>query len=439
MLTDAHHTTGTQRIFFDVTETSLKNYGTGIQRAVTEILRGLGEISDETISIVPVKITKPRAGGVNLTMVRATVFGGLDPTVPTDFLEPASPNGQMEQTARERMGSRLYGMGASIWNSLASGPFSFATDLRASNFIADNLVSWIRSRIISPERPAHIVLQAQSNDFLLICDSYWGRGPEDFLGLIETTKIVRKTVLLVHDVIHLSHPDLVQAKSSRDFNKYATQLYESVDEICFISEFSKKSFLSFFPQHLSKAGPVIHLAPTKFILPETAIVERPPNSIVCLGTLDSRKNISFVLDWFELFGSDWILTLVGRPGWDSKSLKSRLLALTQKHSNLHWRQNANDELLAGILSSHVIGLAPSSLEGFGLPLVEFSNFGMKVVANDIPVFREVAPKGTIFFQSESLEELQKCLLLARISPPVEPVRRSWADVAADLQAELQLH
>ncbi len=55
---------------------------------------------------------------------------------------------------------------------------------------------------------------------------------------------------------------------------------------------------------------------------------------------------------------------------------------------------------------------PSMIEGFGIPLIEAAHAGVPMAVNDIAVFREIAPEGTLFFDvndsnnlSESLRQL----------------------------------
>ena len=50
-------------------------------------------------------------------------------------------------------------------------------------------------------------------------------------------------------------------------------------------------------------------------------------------------------------------------------------------------------------------IAASEAEGFGLPLIEASFYGLPVLARDINVFREVAGEAASYFDGDSVEGL----------------------------------
>ncbi len=54
---------------------------------------------------------------------------------------------------------------------------------------------------------------------------------------------------------------------------------------------------------------------------------------------------------------------------------------------------------------------PSAYEGFGLPILEAQKFGVPVIASDIPVLREVAGEGAIFFELGNSEQLADAIEL----------------------------
>jgi glycosyltransferase involved in cell wall biosynthesis len=53
---------------------------------------------------------------------------------------------------------------------------------------------------------------------------------------------------------------------------------------------------------------------------------------------------------------------------------------------------------------------PSHFEGFGLPVIEAQSYGLPVIASDIPVLREVAGEGALFFPEGDAEAMAQCML-----------------------------
>lgn len=52
---------------------------------------------------------------------------------------------------------------------------------------------------------------------------------------------------------------------------------------------------------------------------------------------------------------------------------------------------------------------PSHYEGFGLPVIEAQSHGLPVIASDIPVLREVAGDGAVFFPKGNAQALAECM------------------------------
>ncbi|MEJ2793939.1 glycosyltransferase family 1 protein [Iodobacter sp. LRB] len=91
---------------------------------------------------------------------------------------------------------------------------------------------------------------------------------------------------------------------------------------------------------------------------------------------------------------------------------------------------------------------PSHFEGFGLPIVEAQSFGLPVIASDIPVLREVAGEGALYFPEGDAEAMADCMqrlyeddqLFSEISAKAKKnaARFSW-EKAAKETGELFMH
>lgn len=113
--------------------------------------------------------------------------------------------------------------------------------------------------------------------------------------------------------------------------------------------------------------------------------------ILCVGTIEPRKNHKFLLDVFEnyLFKQGISLVLVGRIGWNVSSLVQRIENSEYLDKQLFHFTGLNDQTL-DYLYDHAVALAfPTHGEGFGLPMIEAFEKGLPVIASDIPVLREV--------------------------------------------------
>ena len=84
-----------------------------------------------------------------------------------------------------------------------------------------------------------------------------------------------------------------------------------------------------------------------------------------------------------------------------------------------------DDALRRIYAEAVAFIFPSLAEGFGLPLVEAMAAGCRVIASDIPAFREIADKSVLLFDPYSVDDLATAMRWC-LENPQEPAIASAA-------------
>jgi glycosyltransferase involved in cell wall biosynthesis len=110
-----------------------------------------------------------------------------------------------------------------------------------------------------------------------------------------------------------------------------------------------------------------------------------------------------------------ILEARGRPvkvyhvGRDEAFLLARALQSVALASPIETVSGLSDEALAEAYRGAACMIAPSTYEGFCLPIIESQALGIPVVCSDIPVFREVAGQGAMFFDPHDPEAIADCL------------------------------
>ncbi len=171
-------------------------------------------------------------------------------------------------------------------------------------------------------------------------------------------------------------------------------------------------------------------------------------SFLMVGTLEPRKRHGQVLDAFEQFWAQNIpanLVIVGKPGWLTEALTTRLSTHPQLGHQLFWMQSASDEYLEKIYAAARCLIAASEAEGFGLPLIEAARHGLPIIARDIPVFREVAQDHAMYFAGDDgaalATAIQSWLALAKQqkTPDSSQIQRqTWAQSAQQLLSRMIL-
>ncbi|MGE0234979.1 glycosyltransferase family 4 protein [Methylocystis sp.] len=158
----------------------------------------------------------------------------------------------------------------------------------------------------------------------------------------------------------------------------------------------------------------------------TSITQVDSPFLLSVGTLEPRKCYDVALDAMEELWNSGIearYVIVGRYGWVSKALQSRVLEHEQYGKRLHWLQNANDADLNCLYQNARALVFPSLAEGFGLPIMEAANHGLPVIASDIPIFRELAGEHISYFKkldsSALAAQLRKALSTPKQAPRIE--------------------
>jgi glycosyltransferase involved in cell wall biosynthesis len=171
-------------------------------------------------------------------------------------------------------------------------------------------------------------------------------------------------------------------------------------------------------------------------------------TFLIVATIEPRKGHAQVLEAFEqLWRSDLRLNLVfvGKQGWMVEPFINYLQQHPELGSRLFWLDSISDHYLEQVYTASTCLIAASYGEGFGLPLVEAAQYGLPIVARDIPVFREVAGEHAYYFSAESpsqlAESIQQWLQLYRegVHPPSRdmPVI-TWSQSTTQLMDRLSL-
>jgi glycosyltransferase involved in cell wall biosynthesis len=131
-------------------------------------------------------------------------------------------------------------------------------------------------------------------------------------------------------------------------------------------------------------------------------------SFLSVSTIEPRKGHAQLLDAADVLwrkGKDICLVFVGKPGWNVDALVERIEGHKYFGEQLFWLKGISDEYL-DLLYQEASCLVSSSFgEGFGLPIVEAALKNMPLIVRDIPVFREVAGDGAVYFSGTQPEDL----------------------------------
>jgi glycosyltransferase involved in cell wall biosynthesis len=126
----------------------------------------------------------------------------------------------------------------------------------------------------------------------------------------------------------------------------------------------------------------------------------PAHTILYVGTIEPRKNLSLLLDAYALLrsrqavGDETKLVMVGKKGWLYEPFFRHLQEMGLEGEVIFPGYVPDDELPA-IYGAADVFVYPSLFEGFGLPVLEAMACGVPVVCSNASSLPEVAGEAAL--------------------------------------------
>ncbi|MGA8089529.1 MAG: glycosyltransferase family 1 protein [Terracidiphilus sp.] len=141
--------------------------------------------------------------------------------------------------------------------------------------------------------------------------------------------------------------------------------------------------------------------------------------LLCVAQHRRNKNVLLAIRAFKRviaagqITSDSRLVIVGVPGPESAKIYCFVRA-TGLSERIVFVSGISDAEMTWCYRNCELLLAPSSVEGFGLPVVEAELAGCRIVCSDIPAFREVGNEGCRYVEltQDSDQQFAKAIVLS---------------------------
>jgi glycosyltransferase involved in cell wall biosynthesis len=205
------------------------------------------------------------------------------------------------------------------------------------------------------------------------------------------------TIVSLHDLYPFDIPEnfgFLKGVVNRELMHHCLR---NVDAIACVSGSTRARLRERFGARLSRKAVTILNA----VEPVPVAEARPPRELrtgepflLCIAQHRQNKNIPLALDIFERLVRNGLvreatrLLLVGIPGPDTPLIQARIREGGLEQRVVHLSGISDAELQWCYRHCELL-LAPSSIEGFGLPVAEAMLAGCPVVCSDIAAFREI--------------------------------------------------
>jgi len=205
-----------------------------------------------------------------------------------------------------------------------------------------------------------------------------------------------KKVLTIHDLSAVLFPEYHVPQGFWIQRFVLPLMMKNADEIITVSEYTKSDIATWYNRKTHVTA--IPLATRKF--PQSTFIPLEQHYILCVGTIEPRKNIETLICAYELLkdhGYQGQLVLVGKKGWKCEYI-FEMIDQSRWKKDISWKGYVYLEELDGYYRNAEVFVYPSVYEGFGLPLLEAMHYGVPVIAGWNSSLKEVMGDAGLNFQ-----------------------------------------
>jgi glycosyltransferase involved in cell wall biosynthesis len=159
----------------------------------------------------------------------------------------------------------------------------------------------------------------------------------------------------------------------------------------------------------------------------------PMEYLLCLSTLEPRKNIRLLIEAYDELLSekklDIDLVLAGRKGWLVDDLLVGLSDMTV--NRIHFTGFVDENLLPYVYRRAKAFVFPSIYEGFGVPPIEAMSMGIPVISSDAASLPEVLGDAAFLFKNKDKQSLKDTIIkvLSLSDGEIEQVQKKGIEQA----------
>jgi glycosyltransferase involved in cell wall biosynthesis len=251
-----------------------------------------------------------------------------------------------------------------------------------------------------------------------------------------------RTVVTIHDLIFLRHPEYYHWIDTRLYAWKFRKTLQEADRIIAISERTKQDIMELGNVFEERIRLIYQSCAPRFSSTFSeaekqqvrSYYDLPERFVLNVGTIERRKNLLLAAKALELLPSDIHLVSVGRQTKYAQELP--------QNNRIHLLSGVPDTDLAIIYSLAEAFVYPSRYEGFGIPIIEAIAAGLPVVACTGSCLEEAGGPDCLYVDPDDVEGMAAAILsslsdadgrTARIQASQQYIRRfRGTDVASQV-------
>jgi glycosyltransferase involved in cell wall biosynthesis len=270
--------------------------------------------------------------------------------------------------------------------------------------------------------------------------------------VLPPTRRTTRTLLTVHDLSYLHHPEHFVPKLVRYLEQSVSRSVVRADWVLADSEATRSDLIAHLGAPSGKVKVLYSGVDSRFNEekePEEGDLLRARYGLIAgsyilsVGTIQPRKNYVRLIQAFAQLQTHNLtnkqLVLAGGRGW----LYEDIFAEAERHGDRVRILGFVDEAdLPALYRNAVLFVFPSLYEGFGLPVLEAMASGVPVICSNVSSLPEVAGDAAMLVDPLNIEELAEAMMRALEDPDLrhkmaarglaQAARFTWARAARHL-------
>jgi glycosyltransferase involved in cell wall biosynthesis len=207
-----------------------------------------------------------------------------------------------------------------------------------------------------------------------------------------------RTVCFVHDLIPIDYPEYCRLRSEQRHQRAIANAGQMFEAAIVNSETTAQSLRAYLATIDNKTPSQLKIRVAMpgvraFPVADTPVDVPDRPYFVMLATIEPKKNHMLLLNLWGRLATSMAqppqLLVIGARGWGNDQVVDTLQRSRRLRGLVFWRKRMADADIGAALKGARALLAPSWVEGFGLPLAEGLASGVPAICSDIPAFREV--------------------------------------------------
>ena len=226
-----------------------------------------------------------------------------------------------------------------------------------------------------------------------------------------------KSVVTIHDLIFLRHPEYYHWFDRKMYTWKFHQTIKQADRIIAVSECTKRDILEFGKIDPEKISVIYQSCNPKFTnMPTEGEMEAatkkydlPERYLLCVGTIEERKNLMLAVKSLSLLPEDIHLVAVGKKTKYADKVMETADKTGVSH-RLHLLSGVSDDELNVIYKKAEVFVYPSRYEGFGIPIIEAIFCGLPVVASTGSCLEEAGGPDCLYVNPDDSEGMAAAIM-----------------------------